>query len=188
MNITCIDFETANHSDVSICAAGLAVFEDGHLTETPYWLIRPPKGHGWFMDSFIEVHGLTHLDVLNASEFPAIAPELLAHLTRADLVIAHNADFDMRKLHGTLAHFGLTSPAFDYACTCLLARRIWPNLPNHQLDTLAAHIAHEFHHHHAQSDAETAGRVLLAMMKQADATTPVELLEKVGVETKRFGQ
>ncbi len=41
MNITCIDFETANSSRVSICAAGLAVFEDGELTETPYWLVRP---------------------------------------------------------------------------------------------------------------------------------------------------
>ena len=186
MIITSIDFETANRSDVSICAAGLAVFEDGQLTETPYWLVRPPKGHGWFLDTFIEVHGLTHLDVLNAPEFPAIAPELLARLTRADLVIAHNADFDMRKLRGTLTHFGLTCPAFDYACTCLLARRIWPDLPNHQLDTLAAHIGHEFRHHHAQADAEAAGRVLLAMMKHTDATTPAELLQKSGMAARRF--
>ena len=48
MTITSLDFETANHSRVSICAAGIAVFEDGDLTEAPYWLVRPPKGHGWF--------------------------------------------------------------------------------------------------------------------------------------------
>ena len=48
MNMTSIDFETANPSRVSICAAGMAVFEDGQLTEAPYWLVRPPKGHGWF--------------------------------------------------------------------------------------------------------------------------------------------
>ena len=63
---------------VSICAAGLAVFEDGVLTESLYWLVKLPKGYGWFRDDFIEVHGLTHLDVLNAPEFPAIAPEFLA--------------------------------------------------------------------------------------------------------------
>jgi DNA polymerase-3 subunit epsilon len=188
MNITCIDFETANHSDVSVCAAGLAVFEEGQLTESPYWLIRPPKGHGWFLDSFIEIHGLTHLDVLEAPEFPAIAPEFLARLTRADLVIAHKADFDLRKLRGTLQHFGLTCPAFDYACTCVIARRIWPDLHNHQLDTLAAHIGHVFSHHHAKDDAETAGRVLLAMMKEAGAKTMAELSQKVGVGAKRFSQ
>jgi len=65
-------FETANPSRVSICAAGMAVFEDGKLTETPYWLVRPPKGKGWFDEDFIEIHHLTHLDVLDAPEFPPL--------------------------------------------------------------------------------------------------------------------
>ncbi len=180
MTITSLDFETANYSRVSICAAGIAVFVDGSLTETRYWLVRPPKGHGWFRDEFIECHGLTHLDVLDAPEFSAIAPEFLARLNRADLVIAHNAEFDIGHLRGTLEYFGLRCPAFDYLCTCNLARRIWPDLPNHQLQTVAAHIGHEFHHHHAQADAEAAGRVLLAMMKHANANTPDELLQQIG--------
>jgi hypothetical protein len=117
MTITSIDFETANPSRVSICAAGMAVFEDGKLTEAPYWLVRPPKPHGWFLPDFIEIHHLTHLDVLDAPEFPAIAPEFLARLTRADLVIAHNAHFDLGHLRDTLDHFGLTKPEFDYVCT-----------------------------------------------------------------------
>ncbi len=180
MTITSIDFETANYSRVSICAVGMAVFVDGDLTESPYWLVRPPKGHGWFLDAFIECHGLTHLDVLKAPEFPAIAPEFLARLARSDLVIAHKAAFDIGHLRGTLEYFGLRCPAFDYLCTCNLARRIWPDLPNHQLQTVAAHIGHEFHHHHAQADAEAAGRVLLAMMKQVSTNTPGELLQQIG--------
>jgi hypothetical protein len=39
-----IDFETANCAYASICAAGLAIFEDGILAESLYWLVRPPKG------------------------------------------------------------------------------------------------------------------------------------------------
>ncbi len=188
MNFVSLDFETANHSRVSICAAGMAVFEDGKLTETPYWLVRPPKGHGWFREDFIEIHDLTHLDVLDAPEFPAIAPEFLARLTRADIVIAHNATFDIGHLRATLNHFGLPRPEFDYVCTCQLARRVWPELPSHSLNALAAHIGHQFNHHHAQADAEAAGRVLLAMMKQVNATTPRELLQKAGLEPKRFCQ
>jgi DNA polymerase III subunit epsilon len=186
MTITSLDFETANPSRVSICAAGLAVFEDGTLTETPYWLVRPPKPHGWFHKIFIDCHGLTHLDVLDAPEFPAIATELLARLNRSDLVIAHNAAFDLDHLRNTLDHFDLPRPEFDYVCTCQLARRVWPDLPSHSLDTLAAHIGHEFNHHHAQSDAVAAGRVLLAMMKQVNASTPRELLQKSGIVAKRF--
>ena len=186
MNFTCLDFETANRSRVSICAAGLAVFEDGKLIESPYWLVRPPKGHGWFDEDFIEVHGLTHLDVLDAPEFPGIAMELVCRLAGDDLVIAHNATFDIEHLRATLEHFDLPRPVFDYACTCELARRVWPELPSHGLKALTAHIGHTFKHHHAQSDAEAAGRVLLAMMKHANVTTPRELLQKTGVETKRF--
>ena len=188
MNFASIDFETANPSRVSICAAGLAVFENGTLTEAPYWLVRPPKGHGRFLDNFIECHGLTHLDVLDAPEFPAIAPDFLARLNRADIVIAHNAAFDIGHLRETLDYFGLPCPKFDYVCTCRLARRIWPDLPDHRLNTLAAHVGHDFHHHHAQSDAEAAGRVLLAMMKHARAKTPSELLRKAGLEPRRFCQ
>jgi DNA polymerase-3 subunit epsilon len=186
MIFTSIDFETANHSDASICAAGSTVFEDGIMTESPYWLVRPPKGHGWFLDGFIEIHGLTHLDVLDAPQFSEIAPEFLATLTRADLVIAHNAEFDIRKLRGTLEHFGLPRPEFDYVCTCQLARRVWPELENHQLSTLTAHIGHQFNHHHAQSDAEAAGRVMLAMMRHSDVPTPRELLQKSCIVANHF--
>ena len=185
MTIVSIDFETANTSRVSICAAGMAVFVNGVLAESPYWLVHPPKGHGWFLEEFIEVHGLTHLDVLDAPEFSAIAPEFLARLTPADLVVAHNAHFDIGHLRETLNHFGLACPEFEYLCTCQLARRVWPELPNHKLSTLAAHIGHEFNHHHAQADAEAAGRVMLAMMRQVNASTPRELLKKAGLETKR---
>lgn len=181
-----IDFETANPSPLSICAAGLAVFENGILTESPYWLVRPPKGHGWFWPGYIACHGLTHLDVLNAPEFSTIAPEFLIRLSRADLVIAHNAPFDIGHLRETLLHFGLPCPNFHYLCTCQLARRVWPELPNHRLDTLATHIGLEFNHHHARSDAEAAGRVLLAMMKHTKTNTPTDLLQKTGIEPKRF--
>ena len=187
MTITSLDFETANRSRVSICAAGIAVFENGNLTESLHWLVRPPKGKGWFLTEFTEnCHGLNWFDVQDAPDFSAIAPELLERLIRADIVIAHNAQFDIGALRATLDHFGMACPGFDYLCTYRVAERIWPDLPNHRLDTLAAHIGHDFHHHHAQADAEAAGRVLLAMMKQVSANTPSELSQKAGIEPRRF--
>ena len=187
MNIACIDFETANHSRVSMCAASVAVFENGELVESPYWLVKPPKGHGFFLPEWTEdIHGLSWFDVQDAPEFFAIAPELLERLTKADIVVAHNAMFDMGVLKQTLEHFNLPSPNFLYLCTYRLAARVWPELPNHQLSTVATHIGHEFQHHHAKSDAEAAGRVLLAMMKQVNTETPTKLLEKEDMEPKRF--
>ena len=177
MNIACIDFETANDRRTSMCAASVAVFENGELVESPYWLVKPPKGHGWFNPEWTrDIHGLSWFDVQDAPEFSAIAPAFLAHLAKADVVVAHHAAFDMDVLKQTLAHFNLPCPNFEYLCTCRLARRVWPDLPNHKLNTLAAHIGHEFQHHHAQADAETAGKVLLAIMKHLKVSSLSELM------------
>lgn len=176
MLFTCIDFETANHSDASICSAGVAVFDNGQLVESRDWLVRPPKGQGYFRPDFIDVHHLTWFDVKDAPEFPAIAPQLLERIARSDAVVAHNAQFDTAKLRGTLAHFGLACPEFPTLCTMRLARRVWPHLPHHTLDALCAHIGHEFKHHDAREDAEAAGRLLLAMMAQTGCATHTELL------------
>jgi len=166
MKITALDFETANYSDVSICAAGIAVFDAGELVETRNWRVRPPTGHGRFREDFIAIHGIRHEDVADAPEFPLVAAELLPFLTETDVVVAHNAPFDLGKLRGTLGHFGILCPQFICLCSCRLSRRAWPNLPNYKLNTVAVHIGHTFNHHNASADAEAAGRVLCAIERE----------------------
>ena len=184
MKFVAIDFETANYCAAGICAAGAATFEDGTLTDSKYWLIRPPKGAGWFHDKLIAVHGITHETVRKCPEFPEIAPEFFARVAAADIVIAHHASFDMRKLRATAKHFRLEIPPFDSLCTLALARAVWPKplLPNYDLATVAAHIGHQFRHHHAGEDAEAAGRILLAMMQEKGVVEPRALAEMVGVQ------
>ena len=170
MKIVAIDFETANHSPLSACALGLAVFENRELVASPCWLIKPPRGHGWFIEEWTEdIHGLSWSDVHDKPGFDGIAAEVLRHLESADLVVAHNARFDMRVLHSLLEHFQVPSRGFRHQCTLELARQAWPHLPNHRLSTLAAHLGIDLNHHHAQSDAIAAGRVMLALNKPESA-------------------
>jgi DNA polymerase-3 subunit epsilon len=165
MKFVALDFETANRSPLSACALGIAVFEEGDLIEAPYWLIKPPAGHGWFIEEWTQdIHGLTWFDVKDQPEFSQIAHKVLPHLTTADLVVAHNAPFDLSVLHALLDHNQLPSPTFPNQCTLQLARQTWPQLPNHKLSTLTTHLGIELNHHHAQSDAIAAGRVMLAML------------------------
>lgn len=169
MKIVAIDFETANRNPLSACALGLAVFEDQALIESPYWLIKPPPGHGWFIEQWTQdIHGLTWFDVQGQPDFSHIAPEVIPRLATADLVVAHNAPFDLRVLHALLDHFQLPAPPFQHQCTLQLSRQTWPHLPNHQLSTLATHIGCDLKHHHAQSDAIAAGRVMVEMMLTAN--------------------
>ena len=188
MRIVAIDFETANYSELSICSVGIVVFENDQIADTFYSLVRPPKGYGWFRPDWItDCHGISHTDVYNAAEFPAVAPEIFARLSAADVVVAHNARFDMRVLRRIVDHFNLPCPVCDYLCTLTLSRRVWPGLKAYSLDVLAAHIGHQFDHHKAQSDAEAAGRILLAMMTERNVTTPHALAEMVGVRPMPAG-
>ena len=187
MKIVAIDFETANTSELSICSVGIAIFENNQLADTYYSLIRPPKGYGWFRPDWItDCHGISHTDVYDAPEFPAVSPEIFTRLSAADVVVAHNAQFDMRVLRSTAAHFNLPCPAFDYLCTCRLAKRVWPQLPDKQLSTVATHIGHKFEHHRALADAEACGRTLLAMMAHRGIATPRDLAAAVGVPLGRL--
>ena len=166
MKIASFDVETANHHDESICSAAVATFEDGKLIESLYWLVRPPNGHGQFREDFTEhCHGLHWYDVKDAPEFSAIAPQLLDRLCSADIVVAHNAQFDRRKLEATLKHFGIACPELPWQCTLQLARKMWPGLASHSLDSVANHIEHVFEHHNAKADAEAAGWVMMRMME-----------------------
>ena len=82
------------------------------------------------------------------------------------MVIAHNARLATRMLTGTMNHSGILPPGFRTICTRNAARRAWPDLPSHSLDTVARHIGHTFRHHNALDDAEAAGRVLAAIIKE----------------------
>jgi DNA polymerase-3 subunit epsilon len=92
----------------------------------------------------------------------------------------------MDVLRETLAHYQIPKSNFRYLCTCRLAKRVWPDLPNHQLSTLATHIGHTFQHHQAQADAEAAGRVLLAIMAHLGVNRLEELLSKTGIYAASF--
>ena len=76
-------------------------------------------------------------------------------------LVAHNANFDVGFLRQAARRMGLP---FDPTSvdTLFLARRLYPELPNHKLDTVAEHLRlGSFRHHRADDDAATAAGILL---------------------------
>lgn len=49
----------------------------------------------------------------------------------------------------------------DYACTCRMGRRCFPELENHRLDTLCTYLDIPLDHHRAGSDSRACGELLL---------------------------
>lgn len=181
MKVACIDFETANNFIGSICAVGVAIVEDGRVADSRYWLVKPHRQCAEFDYFNIQIHGIRPQDVAHAPEFDEVYAELLP-LIEGAVLAAHNAPFDMSALRHVLGLYSLPNPTAEYLCTCRVAAKVWADLDNHRLNTVAAHIGHTFRHHDALEDAVACAEVLLAAQREKHAGSTAELMAGIGLK------
>ncbi|WP_110943536.1 3'-5' exonuclease [Virgibacillus senegalensis] len=161
MQIAAIDFETANRYRTSACSIGVVIANENGIIDEFYSLINPLMEFD-SMNTYI--HGIEEQDVVDAPTFDELWPTLKPYLS-GRLVVAHNASFDMSVLRQTLDRFELTYPEFDYLCTVTMSKKVWPELPNHKLHTVAGHNGIEFYHHNALEDARAAALLMVEAIK-----------------------
>ncbi len=110
--------------------------------------------------------GITNKLVENAPTIEEVFPQFMLFCGGAPLV-AHNAHgFDMRFLRANAKKCGtkLENPYID---TLPLAQSLYPNLGNHKLNTVAAHLdAPKFNHHRADEDSRVLAHIFVAMQKK----------------------
>lgn len=99
LSFTAIDFETANEKRDSICSIGLISVVNGKINEKKNHLIKPKEFR--FTEINKRIHGISESDVLNAPEFNQIW-ELISPYIDNQILLAHNADFDIDALNHTL--------------------------------------------------------------------------------------
>lgn len=183
MNFTAIDFETANSDRDSACSVAVVEVRDGKLYDSFYSLIRPHEKR--FDRRNIMVHGIYPEDVRFQPTFADIWPEIRARLA-GKCVIAHNAPFDMGVLRASLETYQLPKPRFQYFCTVQMARRVWPHLPNHRLNTLADYFHIDFQHHNAMDDARTCAYLAVLAGKEMECERIHELIYQIKWNGKAF--
>ncbi len=164
LDFTTIDFETANNAAESACAVGLVRVRDGKIVETFSELFRPPVGYDFFSEFNMRVHGIRPADVANKPKWRDVAPNLIDFVSD-DVLIAHNAQFDMSVLAAAAAAEGLTLPEIAYACSLMMARKSY-SLESYRLNAVAYAAGHEeFNHHDALADAEACALIVIHMAR-----------------------
>lgn len=175
IDFTAIDFETANGSPASPCAVGMVRVRDGKISENLAFLIQPPVPNDWFHAGNIKVHGIRPSDVDGAAT-AAEAISLMLAFIGEDVLIAHNAPFDMGVLRSTAAHIGVDLPQLNYACSLAISRKTY-NLESYRLNAVAYAIGHEeFNHHDALADSDACARIILHAADRHGAENLSELL------------
>ncbi|MBR0458380.1 MAG: hypothetical protein IJJ26_04015 [Victivallales bacterium] len=155
-----LDFETANSLRGSICQAGIALLEDGVLIRSWECFVRPRPGQCWVSSWNYRVHGIGAEQLRYACEFPQLWPEMAEMLSCADCVVCHNAPFDLSQLRDNLQFYNLPPISFPYMDSVIVSKRLFPELPNHRLDTVANHLHYFFRHHDALEDAAACAYIL----------------------------
>ena len=158
-----IDFETANGERSSVCSVGVVVVRGGEVVDRIYRLIQPEPNY--YSDWNTRVHGLTREDTDGAAVFPAVWAEIAPRIEGLPLV-AHNSPFDEGCLKAVFRTYGMDYPGYRFFCTCRASRRAFKGeLPNHQLQTVAARCGYDLAlHHHALADAEACARIALQIL------------------------
>lgn len=156
----------------------MAIVRDGCIVERHSWLIQPPFNEYEFRNTMI--HGLGPEDTALAPDFREVWFEIQPLMAEGPL-LAHNASFDVRVLRALIASYELPALAYDYVCTVSMARKAFPRLPKHTLDTVCHHCGIALVHHDAASDAEACARVALDCATVCGAATITQAVEVLGV-------
>jgi DNA polymerase-3 subunit epsilon len=184
LDFTAIDFETANSSNASACAVGLVRVRDGRIVDQTGWLIRPPAGHDVFFELNVRIHGIQPEDVIGAATWSDQLADIVA-FAGDDVMVAHNAGFDMAVLKRACDATGDDCPPYRYACSLQVARKVY-RLESYRLPFVAAEAGFaDFPHHNATADALACAHVMIDAARRVGAGDIDALAEAVGVRVSQ---
>lgn len=171
MDFVAIDFETATGNRNSACAVGLAFVKDLKVTASLHQLIQPPGNQ--YDQGNINVHGIYPEDTEHAPFFPVVW-EHLYPMIAGNVLIAHNAPFDMSVIKTTLTHYEDPDldqhTDFSYVDSIAMAKDFVPGRKNLAACSSYFHIDLS-HHHNAECDAIACAEVAIACIKAAGCRT-----------------
>jgi len=171
-----VDVETTGgrpgHGD-RITEIAIVRVHDGQIVDVFETLVNPECP---IPPMITQITRITSEMVRNKPVFASIAHQVAERLA-GHIFVAHNASFDWRFVSHEV--FRGTGQALDGTtlCTVRLARKILPQLPRRNLDSVANHYAVEIPadaRHRAAGDAIATAKILLALLKDAagrDITT-----------------
>jgi DNA polymerase III subunit epsilon len=118
LTFTCIDFETANESRDSICQVGIARVENGEMVFLDSFLVQPPKNE--YSHWNVCIHGISPDQTFDKPFFPEIWERIKIYFEN-QLIVAHNAEFDIDCLIKTLNYYKIPLPNYRQECTYIIS-------------------------------------------------------------------
>jgi DNA polymerase-3 subunit epsilon len=174
-----IDLETTGGNPVIDRITEIGVVEvDGDRVSSWSTLVNPERPIPEFIQ---QLTGIRNEMVADAPTFAEVAEELAGRL-QGRLFIAHNARFDYGFVKSEYQRLGQRFRT-DVLCTVRLSRRLFPEHPRHNLDSLIArHGLETGDRHRALADADLIWQFWRLLQRER---SPESLAEAVSQQLKR---
>ncbi|WP_220765203.1 MULTISPECIES: PolC-type DNA polymerase III [unclassified Shewanella] len=184
-----LDFETTGLSPTQGDRAieiGAVMLKDGKVIERFQQLMNP----GFRISGFIESYtGISNAMLTDAPSCEEVMEQFSDFIGDYNLV-AHNASFDQRFLDAELKRINCDYSG-QFACSMLIARRLYQAAPNHKLGSLINYknIQHDGVFHRALADSEMTASLWLAMLEDLNQDYQLQspnfgLLQSIAKQSK----
>lgn len=183
-SVVVIDFETTglspNLGDRTI-EVGAVLITNNQIINRFQSLMNPEMKISGFIEDFT---GISNKMLSTAPSIKEVMAKLKNFIGEHQLV-AHNASFDLRFLDAELSRIKVDRKN-EFACSLLSSRRIYPEAPNHKLETLVRYkkLKTDGVHHRALADAEMTAHLWICLIDDIKnfyglKTIPFELMQKI---------
>lgn len=164
-NVVVIDFETTGLSPnlgERVIEVGAVLLCNNQVVDRFQSLMNPGKKISGFIEDYT---GITNKMLSTA---PTIAQAMvgLKNFIGNHHLVAHNATFDCRFLDAEFNRIKHKRNN-EFFCSLLISRRIYPEAPNHKLETLVRYknLQTDGIHHRALADAEMTAHLWIKLVK-----------------------
>jgi DNA polymerase-3 subunit epsilon len=169
-SVVVLDFETTGLSPDRgdrVIEVGAVLIENNRITDRFQGLANPGRRINSFIESYT---GITNAMLGDAAPVSEVMAEFASFIGDHHLV-AHNAGFDRRFLDAELRRLRKRRVG-DFACSMLISRRLYPEAPNHRLESLVRHkqLQSSGVFHRALADAEMTGHLWIRMIEDLKGT------------------
>ncbi|NFN98905.1 helicase [Clostridium botulinum] len=186
-NVVVFDVESTGINiieDEIVQIAGIKINNKGEVIESFQRFLIPKKSVG---DSYL-VHGFSDQFLKENGENKKVVLKDFLEFIKDTVIVGHNVTFDISILNSELERLSLEKASFKtYYDTLDIARRFYPSLTNHKLETLSKLFNTETKSSHdAMDDILATKDVLMAMLKEKVKPTIINRMVVYGKYIKKF--
>lgn len=159
------DLETTGLSSATerIIEIGAVKVENGEILESFDLFVDPEKA---ITPEITWLTSITNEMVAGAPKEAEALEQFFRFCDGCDILVAHNADFDMGFLRAAIRRCGREEDPVQID-TLVMARAMYPELKKHKLDTIAERLGvTQKHHHRADDDARVLAEIFLKMVQK----------------------